>query len=250
MTPPVDHPTEERTALLRWAAERRRRKARAALRRNLYRAGILTLLVATTALGILNLNLERQATAQSQPPTPDNIAPVNPARPTPAPVAEPKSEPAIAPEPVTPKPPTVTPKPPIKRDPSRTAIATKRVPAPIAPPAVTPKPAAFIEAKSDPAIVKPPAVASPVSPPPELPKVAEPRAPAPSIIHKPLEQRHRDLESSQSTDPAGRVAGWMTETYGKRDAEQRAESAVSLYPETDARTEHWRKVLEYLREPD
>ena len=251
MTPRVDHPPEEETEMLLLAAERRRRRARATLRRRLYLATIVALVATTTALGIVNLNVGHQAaTAQSQPPAIDTTAPVTPAPPSPAPMAEPKSEPAVEPEPATPKPPSVAPRPPIKRDrdPARTIIV-KGESAPPKPPLVAPKPAAaYIDAKSDPAIVKPPIVTSPASPQPEPPKVVQPREPAPPIFHKPAE-RHRDVESAQApADATGRVAHWMAETYGKRGAELRAELAMTLYPANDDRAEHWRKVLDHLRE--
>jgi hypothetical protein len=167
-------------------------------------------------------------------------------------MAEPKSEPAVEPAPAPPAPPSVTPKPPVKRDRDRArTVIVKREVAPAKPPSVAPKPAAaYIEAKSDPAIVKPPPVASSSSPQPEPPKIVQPREATPPIFHKPVE-RHRDVESAQSsTDTTGRVAHWMAETYGKRDAELRAELARTLYPPHDDRAEHWRKVLDHLRETD
>src|SRR5688500_6544583 len=99
MTPPVDDPPEEETQMLLLDAERRRRKARATLRRRLSLAGIVTLVATTTALGIVNLNVAHQATAQSQPPTLDSVAPVTPPPPKSPPMAEPKSEPAVEPAP-------------------------------------------------------------------------------------------------------------------------------------------------------
>jgi hypothetical protein len=85
----------------------------------------------------------------------------------------------------------------------------------------------------------------PPAPVRETPRFVQARTGEAHAIQTPI-AREREVEP-QTTDSASRVAAWMMTTYGKNNAERRAEQAVTLYAASDDRTEHWRRVLAHLR---
>jgi hypothetical protein len=271
---PHDAALDDEQAILLGTAARKERFARAQRKRRAYVITVVALAVTTGTLAAVNIGLARWGASPDAASNPPIDAPVVARAPiTPAPVAAVREVvPVVAPPVAVPQPaaaPSVAAMQP-SAAPVASSVTAKqpmaRAEAPSAAkpaaPAVTPmvaatapiaaSPATMVPAKQPVARPKAPAV---VAKAPEATRAAvrEPVAPrfVPARTVEPhavqmVATRERTVEP-QATDSAGRVAQWMTTTYGKNDAERRAEQAVTLYAAGDDRTEHWRKVLGHLR---
>lgn len=241
---PQDAQLDDEQIILLGTSERHLRQARAKRRRRAYVVAIVTLGVATTTLAAVNLTLARRGAAPAVAESPKPVVPIVASKP----VVEVVTPPAAA-KPVEP---AVVAKP-VER-PVTPPVAAKPTPAPVVaakPPVVT-VPARTVVAKQPAAKTPDPVAASPA---PAVRKPTAGRVVETAVIEKSTEATHfgetgagrdRTIEP-QAKDSGSRVARWMITTYGKADAERRAEVAATLYPAGDDRTEHWQKVLGHVR---